>query len=624
VKKLLSEIYRRSDYDASRLFMVAAPILYILYNLVSPPFQTPDELNHFYRAYQVSQGKFIAERTDRRVGGEVPVAFEEFALVYKSLMITPEQRISGKDFLDALKIKVDHRTRFKDFPNTAVYSPLCYIPQALALRLLSIFNAPVVALYYGGKLFIFTFWYLGILFVLRLLPAHRLLFAGLSLLPMQLYIVNSFSGDTITNVLAFVLIAQVLRAISLPSPLTRQEVFLMCLVVISLVFTKVVYSVLILLLIMIPARNFKGRRRKLLLIGALVFLVGLLVLWWTTVIKQSYILYQEYNPEVCNIANLAPGANYQAQLIFLSEYPLQAMNVIWNTLTAHFEFYLGSYAGNFGAYLGMPVPHWYTIVLFSALILIAFFEPGGTNFSPLQRGVLGLTSFVLFSAITLSLYVVWIRVGGSTVDSIQGRYLIPLFPMVFLAFSSPLQWSGTRLLVLATVILLNFYVIKSLHHRFVEDNYAQTTRFRCDFEKMNQEELFYTSAPQIQMQGVSCVSARGRNGGRCVALDSACSAAAIFPIANFRQGDQLIVSVWRKGESGRIVFAGCGGGCEEFYFLDEMPQFEDIEGWSKISMTLVMPVACDNPLGVLYLSNHAAKKARFDDLDVIVKKGVRE
>ena len=50
----------------------------LLWVALIPPFQSPDEPNHFFRAWQISEGHFFPEKTaDRRLGGVLPESVVE-------------------------------------------------------------------------------------------------------------------------------------------------------------------------------------------------------------------------------------------------------------------------------------------------------------------------------------------------------------------------------------------------------------------------------------------------------------------------------------------------------------------------------------------------------------------
>jgi hypothetical protein len=45
---------------ASRAFGLLAPCFGVLVLILTPPFQAPDEFNHFFRAYLISEGRLLA------------------------------------------------------------------------------------------------------------------------------------------------------------------------------------------------------------------------------------------------------------------------------------------------------------------------------------------------------------------------------------------------------------------------------------------------------------------------------------------------------------------------------------------------------------------------------------
>lgn len=57
------------------VFFVLALVIGSAYLLLTPPCASPDEQNHFYKGWSVSQGNFFAQRTpDHRLGDSLPVS----------------------------------------------------------------------------------------------------------------------------------------------------------------------------------------------------------------------------------------------------------------------------------------------------------------------------------------------------------------------------------------------------------------------------------------------------------------------------------------------------------------------------------------------------------------------
>ena len=59
-----------------RWFVVVGAVVGVLFAVLSPPFASPDEATHFFRAYQLSEGHVFADRHGHRVGGMLPSSVE--------------------------------------------------------------------------------------------------------------------------------------------------------------------------------------------------------------------------------------------------------------------------------------------------------------------------------------------------------------------------------------------------------------------------------------------------------------------------------------------------------------------------------------------------------------------
>ena len=142
----------------------------------------------------------------------MPVCFNDFMTPYfyaatniKYVLYDLEVQESGSvAFNDSIK-------EFKDFPNTAYYSPVSYAPQAFAMFMARQFNCSVSMVYYAGRIGGFIFWLVIMFLVIKIVPVYKWLFTVLILLPMNLYVTNSLSADTVTNCLGLLFIALVLK-----------------------------------------------------------------------------------------------------------------------------------------------------------------------------------------------------------------------------------------------------------------------------------------------------------------------------------------------------------------------------------------------------------------------------
>ena len=93
----------------------------LTYVFIFPNGEAPDEREHFYRAYEIAEGNVVSQKIEesKQVGNYLP----------KTLSI----------FRDKSATISDERT-FESFANTALYFPFSYIPQALGIKIASLFT----------------------------------------------------------------------------------------------------------------------------------------------------------------------------------------------------------------------------------------------------------------------------------------------------------------------------------------------------------------------------------------------------------------------------------------------------------------------------------------------------
>lgn len=124
---------------------------------LTPPFQNPDEIAHVLRADQVARGGWRGERVScasaadpvlcrisdevafglvgdqPTLGGKVDLGLLRLAAIYRSLPFNPD-RTSTRTMDEAARVVgFDQMPHLAAFTNTAVYSPLLYLPAAAAI-----------------------------------------------------------------------------------------------------------------------------------------------------------------------------------------------------------------------------------------------------------------------------------------------------------------------------------------------------------------------------------------------------------------------------------------------------------------------------------------------------------
>ncbi|MBA2611396.1 MAG: DUF2142 domain-containing protein [Bacteroidetes bacterium] len=604
-------------------FVFVALLFEITFNLFTPPLQAPDELNHFYRAYQVADGHFLPERTKDRLGGQIPICFNEFVLPYTFAATNLNYTLTKKDLLNAFDISFSAKeTGFKDFPNTAYYSPVSYLPQAFAMAILKQFNCSVATLYYGGRLFTFSFWLLLMYLAIRMIPVYKWLFTLIVLLPMNLYLANSFSADTVTNCLALFFIAFSLKLTFSDSKLTKKDLLFILILACLLALAKLVYIGLIILLFLMPAKKFSNnlqRHATLLLVFAASFLM---VFLWSATVMKYYITFSDYNIEHNFAVGLSPCGNYYLQKEFILGHEAYFFKVIFNSIFAHPKTFLMGYIGAFGQ-SDIALPGVLYIIAYLVIIMVALSEVNEKTFKFSQKIILASAAILSFVLLLLSQHLMWDCVGEGIVDMLQGRYLIPVFPLLFMLMpNTSLKLKLKPALIISSfLILIYFFSFSNIYTRFFKETFIEKIEFYCDAETKDENGYYMTNNKEIKLQGaIDQTADKHHSGSHSILLSPLSPYGFSYQLKNIKAGDMVEMQGWQKGLSGFLAVSSKGKNCKDFFAADKNTVVTDKNGWSKIHCLFTITENCDSTETVIFAWNPGKTKVYFDDIKFKIKR----
>jgi uncharacterized membrane protein len=400
------------------LFLIYALPSVIVLSITMPPFQVTDEVAHIERADQVSRGTMISDL----LGGTVDGSWTVIAGLYQGIPFHPEVKQTVALAHEAGAVRWSGSNDHVNFQNTAQYGPFLYAPQAIGVlfgRLvgLSLARTLVTARMING----FAACVVGALALSICRRGRALTFATL-LLPMTLSEFGSASQDALLISLSILAVAMASRALTEQRSAGTLEFAVFAFIVIATTMARPPQFALAFL-----APAFVGRRdpawRSKGLIVAIV--VGTVIIWMR-------ILSGLTPPP-------PPEASLSGQFQRLLANPFLLPTVILNSLAHQGRWLLATLIGCLG-WVDTLMPGWYYRTAAGALI-IALIAPGNRA-RVLWPTTLALLTFVaLLVAMCASLYVTWTPVGKPTIDGLQGRYILPVLPL--LAWAIP--ESGPRL-----------------------------------------------------------------------------------------------------------------------------------------------------------------------------------
>jgi uncharacterized membrane protein len=262
-----------------------------LFLIVTPPFQAPDEYQHFFRTYQLSKGQIIAEQRGGETGGEVAASLHHVVVgLLGSVPFNPDNKVPVDDIRAMLTHPLEpDQEHFVDFRTIALYTPVAHLPQTVGITIGRVLRLPTLLMFYLGRTFAMVTAVALTALAIRVTPIFKWWLFVFAFLPMTTFLRSSLSADTTTISLALLLLALCLRYAFADKPrVDRRGTFALIAAAVGLALAKQSYFLLPLLFLLIPTHHF-GSWRRYAFFCVLLFGGGLLLIsLWTVVARGIF------------------------------------------------------------------------------------------------------------------------------------------------------------------------------------------------------------------------------------------------------------------------------------------------------------------------------------------------
>lgn len=443
------------DHRAEVFFVILAGLVEIYFICFLVPGDPPDEKAHIFRVAAIVSGDIlpVLHGTLHGVpawGGYVPSSLVDGLSNAVQKYYTP------------LLHSLDSPHQFIAFSNTAVYSPVVYIPAILAYLLGTLLGLTVLSTVMLMRIAAATFYLLIGLFSLRLLRGSStrwLVFCVLTL-PVGLYQASYVTGDTVTNALLILYVVFCLKIGLLKESLNKQQWFVFIIVTSVICMLKPSYAPFLLLLWILPN-----------------------VQWWIKIILSCVSLgvgvcwqllaghAASGIPGILSTAAEAKSVSSSLQIQWLISHPVQGISVFAESLySSGVDWGAGALAqigfmdNGSGVSVAATAPLTAIILCLLAIALAVGIFPHSKAYVWAASGavlVVG-TVFVILG----SLYLTFTPVGQRVVWGTQGRYFYPLVLVVCICIAvfvpyrigassgKSLATTGTPIIILMSSALL--------------------------------------------------------------------------------------------------------------------------------------------------------------------------
>ena len=447
INKLLEEI------SAIQFFQITAISFGLAIIFIIPPFQVPDEPDHFKRAFHLAGGHFFGVQKDSRLGGEIPESIAYLDAIYQPLRFDYNAKQTALKFEKARSIVLNPETKiFLDFPNTGLYPFTVYPPQTVIALFGKALKINPLYLLYLARICTFLFWMFLISKALQIMPGRKWDLAFLALLPGSLFINASASGDVVTNGVAFLVLAFCYRIIILEnSKISFAQMGWLTLGIGILALNKFVYAPILLLSFLFPKTAFEHPKFKNRFALCLLFTAVVVVTIWNLKTSELFIPKDQYNPLFKENVTLNEGVNPKEQFLFLLNNPVQYLKIISLSFIESSQATMAHYFGKFG-WEKNYLPTW-TIGLLLLTTLLLSLQKSRFELSRKANITFLTIAFIMSIGLATTLYMMWSPVGNERIWGLSGRYFIPVLPLVWLGLPGVLKFRYKNLLIIVVTIL---------------------------------------------------------------------------------------------------------------------------------------------------------------------------
>ncbi|MBQ3007977.1 MAG: DUF2142 domain-containing protein, partial [Oscillospiraceae bacterium] len=437
------------------------------YQFVLPVYSSPDEITHYNTAYKISNGWLGVESESNKIlpmrDTDTKTAFTDYntsAFTYRYIMNHFGDKVDGSEKMDMTTNKYLRGYRFPYLLSAAGITAgrmmnLGGVATAMLARFLN-------TLFFCGM--ITAAWYFA--------PVAKLGFVAAAMLPMTIHVGASVSYDCFIISMAFLLTAVVLNFIMVKQVLDWKKLLLLGLLCIMIAPLKSAYILIPLIIVAIPSDRFKNKKLAYAFKTVVLVLCCLHFMRYTSgkisgvVKKSSRQIAQTTVAETAAETAVAEGTKKISNFTigYMLKHPGVLLKMVISTFFENFTFYFNSMIGGYLGYLNLSEVTINPLMLsgFIIILILAFVrENEETPLMSIPVRLLAVAVFAGTLAILVGACITWTPMDYTTIWGFQGRYLLPVLPLIMIALQSKglTKTKDLTTFILCSLFTLNIFTV---------------------------------------------------------------------------------------------------------------------------------------------------------------------
>lgn len=393
----------------------------LLFFIMTPVNTVYDELGHFYRSYEISNGHLLSNHANNGMGqSNIPENLQD-GIIH----VTNNFDKNGANFLynrelDLLTTSTGDNMITIANPNQALYSPFSYIPQALGLFVANMTTDNIFLTYYYGRFFSFLINSIFIIIGIYILPEKQRLIFAFTSTPLFYSLCVSYSADGTLNAITILFVAYIIKC-SRKSQISLTNQIIIFILSIIIALSKVIYFPFSFFVLLLKNKSF-STPKKATVYKALTMLSSFVcfIIWF--VIAKTYLFNYQ------NGTNTLPMQQIKYILSHFYRTPLIAAETIYHSIFSWIMQLSGATLGSGNYQYTAPIWIAFLCVISYELLLNHSNKTTETQKHHDKSYYICIVCIIIITvALTFaSLYTQWTEYQSNIIMGIHGRYFIPL------------------------------------------------------------------------------------------------------------------------------------------------------------------------------------------------------
>jgi len=410
---IISLLYKMSETKNIKikkeiLFLYMALFIGIIFVFINVPQIRYDEHAHFWRAYEIARGNIIS-RTTNELPNSVIELFKRNDGTY------PNKEFNYETLKEKISEPLNEENKIA-FPvgATGSLTPISYIPQVIGILIGRVLNfSPMVILWLARMANLLC--YIALVFLaIKIMPFEKWkwIIMIIALFPMTMNLAATVSPDTIIISTTLLAISYVFYLKNVVKKITMKNMILLGILFMIPIVCKIVYFPLCLLVFILPKDKFENKLKR-----NLYYILTALIIFVTYFALNKLVAKGDYA--------IAIRTNMTEQILFtisdLSRDFVTAINTFYSESSLYFFELIGG---------------WNTIniisVVFFIILLFVMFNKESTQyeFNRKEKNIVLAIIIIQALGVIAAMYLGWTQARQTTVEGIQGRYFLPILPLL--------------------------------------------------------------------------------------------------------------------------------------------------------------------------------------------------